>query len=121
MIRGKQLGRTLGYPTANVALPPETDLAHGIYAVRATVNGATHDGVASFGRRPTFDNGAVLLETFLFNFSGDLYGRRMEIAFHAFLRGEAKFNDAEALVAQMDRDSEGARRVLADLRAASIS
>ena len=68
VIRGKQLGRTLGYPTANVALPPETDLAHGIYAVRATADDATHDGVASFGRRPTFDNGAVLLETFVFDF-----------------------------------------------------
>ena len=113
VIRGKQLGRTLGYPTANVVLPPETDLAHGIYAVRTMVDGATHDGVASFGRRPTFDNGAVLLETFVFDFSGDLYGQRIEISFHGFLRGEARFDGAEALVAQMDRDSEGARRVLA--------
>ena len=116
VIRGKQLGRTLGYPTANLALPPETDLAHGIYAVRAKLDGRPHDGVASFGRRPTFDNGAVLLETFLFDFAGDLYGKRLEIAFHAFLRGEAKFDGAEALVAQMDEDSRAAKEVLAKVR-----
>ncbi len=114
VVHGKQLGRTLGYPTANIALPPETGLAHGIYAVRATVDGMERAGVASFGRRPTFDNGPVLLETYVFDFEGDIYGQHMDVEFHAFLRGEKRFDGAEALVAQMDRDSEQARTILAE-------
>lgn len=114
VIGGKQLGRTLGYPTANMALPAETELAHGIYAVRVLrADGSARDGVASYGRRPTFDNGEALLESFLFNFSGDLYGETLCIELHAFLRGEEKFDSVEALVAQMDRDSEAAKAVLA--------
>lgn len=111
---GDKRGRTLGFPTANVALGEGCRLAHGIYAVRAaTAAGAVHDGVASFGRRPTFDNGAPLLETYLFGFSGDLYGSRMEIEFVERLRPELRFDSADALVAQMHADEEDARRILA--------
>jgi len=112
---GKQLGRTLGYPTANMALPASTDLAHGIYAVRyRRPDGAVHDGVASFGRRPTVDeNGAPLLETFLFDFSGDLYGETATVSFFGFLRGEEKFDGLDALVAQMKQDEAEARALLA--------
>ena len=114
VIHGKKLGRTLGYPTANLLLPAENRLAHGIYAVEVRrADGSLHQGVASFGRRPTFDNGEALLETFIFDFSGDLYGEEIAVIFHGFLRGEEKFDSVEALVAQMDRDSAQARALLA--------
>ncbi|WP_067341084.1 bifunctional riboflavin kinase/FAD synthetase [Stappia indica] len=113
---GEKRGRDLGYPTANLALPAETELAHGIYAVRARANGGEWiDGVASFGRRPTFDNGAPLLEVFLFDFSGDLYGQTLQVMLAARLRAEERFDSVEALIAQMDRDSAEARAVLASL------
>jgi riboflavin kinase / FMN adenylyltransferase len=113
VIKGKQLGHTLGFPTANLALPPETGLLHGIYAVRVNLaDGTRHNGVASFGRRPTFDNGKALLEAFLFDFSGDLYGQEIEIEFHAFLRQEEKFESADALIEQMNRDAAAARSIL---------
>jgi riboflavin kinase / FMN adenylyltransferase len=115
VVHGKKLGRTLGYPTANMALALETELAHGIYAVRfRRQNGALHDGVASFGRRPTVtDSGAPILETFLFDFDGDLYGEHATVSLLERLRGEQKFDGLEALVAQMNRDSENAKQVLA--------
>ncbi len=106
---GEKLGRTLGFPTANLALDPGCRLRHGIYAVQAVVDGAAYDAVASFGRRPTFDNGAPLLETFLFDFSGDLYGRRLDVVFVDWLRPELKFDSAQALVAQMQKDVDNAR------------
>lgn len=109
---GEKRGRTLGYPTANIRLPEECGLRHGIYAVRVTAGAEARDGVASFGRRPTFDNGAPLLEVYLFDFSGDLYGRTLEVAFHGWIRGEERFESAEALVRRMDRDAEEARAVL---------
>jgi riboflavin kinase/FMN adenylyltransferase len=113
VIEGKQLGRTLGYPTANIALPPQTTLRHGIYAVRVfRADGSAHDSVASYGRRPTFDNGEALLESFLFEFAGDLYGEELSVEFHAFLRGEEKFDSIDALIVQMDEDSRQARALL---------
>jgi riboflavin kinase/FMN adenylyltransferase len=113
--QGRQLGRTLGYPTANMALPADTHLAHGIYAVKfRRADGTLHDGVASFGRRPTVEEeGAALLETFLFDFSGDLYGETCRVSFFSRLRGEEKFDGLDPLVAQMRRDEEEARAVLA--------
>ena len=116
VIRGQQMGRTLGYPTANLSLPPETTLAHGIYAVRVKLeDGSMHTGVASFGRRPTFDNGEALFETFLFDFSGDLYGQTITVFVESWLRGEEKFDGAEALIEQMDKDCEEARTFLGTL------
>lgn len=115
---GKQLGRTLGYPTANMALEPSNALAHGIYAVRfRRGDGSLYDGVASFGRRPTVDSdGLPLLETFLFDFNDSLYGETCEVSFFAFLRGEAKFEGLDALVEQIKRDEAEARAVLAGVR-----
>ena len=81
--------------------------------MRVAVDGRPYDGVASFGRRPTFDNGAPLLEIFLFDFRGDLYGKVLDVAFIAYLRDEMKFDSAEALVRQMDDDSAKARAALA--------
>jgi riboflavin kinase / FMN adenylyltransferase len=117
VIHGEKRGRDLGYPTANIRLDGNCALRHGIYAVRvgiATGSGEQRvDGVASFGRRPTFDNGAPLLEIFLFDFNGDLYGRSLDVAFIDFIREEAKFDSVEALVRQMDDDSARARAALA--------
>jgi riboflavin kinase/FMN adenylyltransferase len=113
IVHGDKRGRLLGYPTANMILDPACGLRHGIYAVRMAVDGAVHDGVASFGRRPTFDDGAPRLETFLFDYSGDLYGKIAWVECVAFLRGEAKFVSVEDLIAQMDRDSAAAKAALA--------
>ena len=81
--------------------------------MRVGADGERFDGVASFGRRPTFDNGAPLLEVFLFDFKGDLYGAVLDVAFIAFIRDELKFDGIEALVRQMDDDSAKARAALA--------
>ncbi|MEH2479217.1 riboflavin kinase/FMN adenylyltransferase [Nitrobacteraceae bacterium AZCC 2146] len=117
VIHGKKLGRDLGYPTANIRLPASCGLRHGIYAVRVgRGQGNTSErfnGVASFGRRPTFDNGAPLLEVFLFDFKGDLYGMTLDVAFIAFIREELKFEGIEPLIRQMDDDSAKARAALA--------
>ncbi len=114
---GAKRGTGMGYPTANVTLAKGTTLAHGIYAVRVHLpNGAgVHDGAAYLGRRPTFDNGAAVLETFLLDFDGDLYGKEIELEFVAHLRSDRKFDSAEALVAQMDQDVAAARRILAEV------
>jgi riboflavin kinase/FMN adenylyltransferase len=114
--QGDQRGRELGYPTANLALAEGCPLRHGIYAVKVRVGGRWHDGVASHGRRPTFDNGAVLFEVHLFDFSGDLYGQTLRVHLVSYLRGEEKFDSAEALIAQMDQDSAEARAALASLQ-----
>ena len=118
VIGGQQLGRTLGFPTANMRLSPEATLKEGIYAVRfRRGDGSLHDGVASFGRRPTVDdNGAPLLETFLFDFSSDLYGEVCEVSFFGYLRDEEKFDGLDALVAQIRRDEQEARALLAGVR-----
>jgi len=113
VIQGDKRGRTLGFPTANIRLDPSTRLKHGIYAVTLETNGRVYEGVASFGRRPTFDNGPPLLEVYVFDFDGDLYGKKAEVVFYAFIRGEAKFPSADALVAQMRDDEKKARAMLA--------
>jgi riboflavin kinase/FMN adenylyltransferase len=113
VIHGEKRGRDLGYPTANIRLDRHCGLRHGIYAVRADHRGRRIDGVASFGRRPTFDNGAPLLEVFLFDFRGDLYGETIDVAFIAFIRDEEKFEGIDALVRQMDDDAARARAALA--------
>lgn len=113
VIHGDKRGRTLGYPTANLRLAPDVRLAHGIYAVKLGLDGAWHDAVASFGRRPTFDNGAPLLEVHVFDFAGDLYGRQVDVAFAGYIREELKFDGLDALIAQMDQDSAKARAILA--------
>ena len=115
VVHGDKRGRDLGYPTANMALSPDTMLRHGIYAVRySRVGGEVHDGVASFGRRPTFDNGRPLLEAFLFDFDSDLYGEAALVSFVGWIRPEQAFASPEALIAQMDRDSAAARALLTE-------
>jgi riboflavin kinase/FMN adenylyltransferase len=113
VIQGEKRGRELGYPTANIRLEKNCSLKHGIYAVRIGRGTQRFDGVASFGRRPTFDNGPALLEVFLFDFAGDLYGTALDVAFIGFIRDELKFGSVDALVRQMDDDSVRARAILA--------
>lgn len=113
VVHGQKLGRTLGFPTANLALDPSCRLRYGIYAVDVVLDGIRHPGVASFGRRPTVDNGPPLLEIYLLDFSGDLYGRVLEVSFVGWIRPELKFDGLEALVEQIHDDVEKARALLA--------
>jgi riboflavin kinase/FMN adenylyltransferase len=112
VIHGQELGRTLGFPTANLLPDPSCRLRHGIYAIRVVAGTKNYEGVASYGRRPTFDNGQALLEAFLFDYSGDLYGETIEVLFIAWIRAEAKFDSAVALIAQMQRDETRAKEIL---------
>lgn len=111
---GDKRGRKLGYPTANLRLSDYQRPRYGIYAVRATLeDGSEHPGVASLGVRPTFDPPVELLEVHLLDFDADLYGQRLEVALHAFIRDEKKFDSADALVEEMKRDEAAARKLLA--------
>jgi riboflavin kinase / FMN adenylyltransferase len=112
---GAKRGTGMGYPTANVTLPSGTNLAHGIYAARVHVNRVSHAGAAYLGTRPTFDNGRPVLETFLLDFDGDLYGQTLEIELIERLRGDQPFVSTAALIAQMDLDVQATRRVLETL------
>ena len=112
--RGDGRGHALGFPTANVSLGRYQRPAYGIYAVRIRLDdNSEHSGVASFGVRPTFEEGEEYLETFIFDWEGDLYDRTIEIGLIASLRPEAKFDSVEALVEQMRKDEAEARRLLA--------
>ena len=113
VMHGDKRGRELGFPTANMRLDAACALRHGIYAVCARVNGRSYDGVASFGRRPMFDKGSVLLEVFLFDFAGDIYGLDIDVAFIGFIRDEAVFPSVDDLKRQMQEDSRRAREILA--------
>jgi riboflavin kinase/FMN adenylyltransferase len=111
---GDKRGRTIGYPTANVAIDNYLRPKYGIYAVtgRILATGQLLHGAANIGIRPQFEPPKELLEPYFFDFSGDLYGQEIEVAFHHFLRGEAKFDSLEALIEQMDKDCAEARRLL---------
>ena len=112
VIHGDKRGRDLGFPTANLKLDASCGLKHGIYAVRVAVGDMRYDGVASFGVRPMFDAGAPLLEVFLFDFDGDLYGQAIDVAFIGWIRHEQKFESIETLKRHMLADSAQARDTL---------
>jgi len=112
--RGDQRGRELGYPTANLVLGDYLRPKYGIYAVRVTLDdGSEIPGVASFGVRPTFEPAVELLEAHLLDFDGDLYGRKIEVALHGFIRDEKKFESLDTLVEHMRADEAAARKLLA--------
>ena len=112
--RGDQRGRELGYPTANLDLGDYQRPKYGIYAVRVTLDdGSEHLGAGSLGVRPTFEPPEELLEAYLFGFDGDLYGRKIAVALHAYIREEKKFGDVADLVAHMREDEAAARKLLA--------
>ena len=111
---GDKRGRTIGYPTANLAMESYLRPRYGIYAVtgRILATGQELKGAANIGVRPQFDPPKELLEPYLFDFSGDLYGQEIEVAFHRFIRPEAKFASLDELTSQMERDCAEAKRLL---------
>ena len=113
---GRKLGRTIGFPTANMTLGEIIEPRKGVYATRAVIDGETYAAVSNFGRRPTVGAGAPLLETHLFDFEGDLYGREIEVAFHDFIRDERKFDGLDALKAQIAEDCAHAEKAIASTR-----
>jgi riboflavin kinase/FMN adenylyltransferase len=117
---GDARGRELGFPTANMRLDGYLKPAFGIYAVCATVienekPGGTYGGVGSIGIRPMFRTEQPLLEAYLFDFSGDLYGKHLAVELVSYLRPELKFDCVDALKAQMAQDAEAARRALSQI------
>ncbi len=114
VVHGDKLGRTMGFPTANISLEDYVRVRHGIYAVRTRLaDGREVAGVAYVGRRPTVDLGTEeRLEVHLLDFDEDLYGQTLETDLVAFLRGDEKFESLDAMIAQMDHDKAQARRVL---------
>lgn len=113
---GAGRGGNMGFPTANIRLQHEAALSHGIYAVRVFVEGRKYNAAAYLGTRPTFDAGAPLLESFLFDFDGDLYGHAIIVEFVDFIRADAKFKSAEALMTQMQVDCAKAQQILSALK-----
>ena len=116
---GEQRGRQMGFPTANQALDGHLHPGPGIYAVRAGIVGPDgtqwHDAAAYIGTRPTFQGETVLLETNLFDFTGDLYGKRLRVAFYERVRKDMTFRGMEALARQMEEDCNKSREVLGGL------
>ena len=117
--QGDQRGRTIGFPTANLPLEDHVEPALGVYAVKIEFEDGpykgVYDGVANVGRRPTFDKQDVLLEVHIFDFEGDLYGAHAAVSFIEYLRPERKFDGLDSLKAQIAKDSDRAREVLAAL------
>ena len=110
---GDKVGRTIGFPTANIDMGDYMRPRYGIYAVRGRLSdGRMLNGAANLGIRPSFDPPKELLEPYLFDFSGDLYGQEIEVELHGFIRPEAKFDSLDALVAQMNRDCDTAKALL---------
>jgi len=113
VVHGDKLGRTIGFPTANIALGDYVRPAYGIYAVRTRLpDGREIPGVGYVGRRPTVNGADERLEVHLLDFDEDIYGDTLETDFVAFLRGDEKFDGLDPMIAQMDRDKENARRIL---------
>lgn len=113
VISGRRLGRTLGIPTANLALPEGiVQPKLGVYACAAAAEGKTYAAVANIGTRPTVSGRHITVEAWLLDFEGDLYGKPLTLAFHSFLRPEEKFDSLDALKAQIQKDSETVRHIL---------
>lgn len=115
VVHGNRRGNQIGFPTANIELAA-TKVAvpkGGVYAVRATVDGCTYNAMANIGRNPTFgDVETARLEVNLFDYSGDLYGRQLMVAFYDFIRGERKFGSVADLCSQLRQDKERCRKLL---------
>lgn len=110
VVDGRQVGRTIGFPTANILYPKEKlPLKTGVYETRIRLNGDTYRGITNYGNRPTFDDDALLTETYLDGFSGDLYGKTLKIEFVRYLRDIRKFDDADGLKKQLQTDVERVR------------
>jgi riboflavin kinase/FMN adenylyltransferase len=114
---GDKRGRDIGYPTANLAIDKYLRPKYGVYAVTGRIlsTGEELKGAANIGVRPQFEPPKELLEPYFFDFSGDLYGQEIEVAFHHFLRPEAKFDSLDDLITQMEKDCAEAKRLLGDV------
>jgi riboflavin kinase / FMN adenylyltransferase len=112
VVRGDRRGRTIGYPTANVATPEGKALPLGVFAVRVETDADVYPGMANVGPRPSFPDGAPSLEAHLFDFAGDLYGQTVQVHFLAYLRGQQRFAGIEALKARLEEDERAARTAL---------
>ncbi|MBO5277746.1 MAG: riboflavin biosynthesis protein RibF [Clostridia bacterium] len=105
VIKDRQVGRTMGFPTANILYPQEKfPLKQGVYETCVTVDGVRYKGITNYGARPTFDNACVLTETYLDGFHGDLYGKVLKVEFVRFLREITRFADMQALKQQLETD-----------------
>ena len=108
--KDRQIGRTIGFPTANIPYPQEKfPLKKGVYATKVTVDGVEYKGITNYGARPTFDNDKVVTETYLDGFSGNLYGKELTVRFVKYLRDVTKFENVEALKKQLEEDVRRAR------------
>ena len=117
VVHGDKIGRTIGFPTANMILNDQDKPAYGIYASRVTLtDGRILDGATNFGIRPTFSPPKELLETYLFDFNEDIYDQEIDVELVHFLRPEAKFDDLPELISQMTRDCDAARTILLRIR-----
>lgn len=115
IIKGQQLGRAIGFPTANIHIPHDYKLipCDGAYAVTANVEGETHQGMLNIGNRPTVNGNSQTIEVNLFDFDGDLYDKRIAVQLKAYLRPEVKFSDLDELKGQLQQDKEAALKLLA--------
>jgi riboflavin kinase / FMN adenylyltransferase len=116
VVKGNQLGRKIGYPTANLipGKDEELSLKKGVYAVRVEVNQNVYDGMANIGIRPTLDQHELIIEAHLFNFTDDIYGKTITIFFHDYIREEQKFSNLDELKVQLAKDKITVRRILSD-------
>ena len=111
VVKDRQIGRTLGFPTANIAYPKEKfPLKQGVYETRVCVENKLYKGITNYGARPTFDNAQVLTETYLDGFDGDLYGKTLKVEFVRYLRSVQKFAAVEDLKAQLQSDIRRVRK-----------
>lgn len=118
VIKGDQRGRTIGFPTANLAVPEGKVLPPGVFAVSATVQGRSHSGMANVGPRPSFPDGTPALEVNLFDFDGDLYGQELAVRFISRIRGQQKFASLDELKARLAEDERVAREQLREGKSA---
>ena len=110
VVHGRQVGRQMGFPTANIAYPTDkTPLRSGVYAVQSVVDGRVYKGIANFGAQPTFDKNEVRLEVYLDGFDGDLYGKTLQVEFVSYIRPVQKFADMQALQMQLEKDVQKVR------------
>lgn len=114
VVQGDRLGRTIGYPTANIRVPAGKALPLGVFAAKTFVGGVAYPGMANVGFRPTVNGRELRFEVHLFDFSGDLYGQEVQVKFWHFLRGEQRFSGLDELKAQLGRDAQAARTALED-------
>jgi riboflavin kinase/FMN adenylyltransferase len=115
VVEGRRRGREIGFPTANMTTANELVPPHGVYATTLTIDGIVHAGLTNIGVRPTFGESGHTIETHILNYAGDLYGRSLRLSFVQRLRDERRFDDVDALRAQIEADQRRAERLFSRL------